>query len=303
MIRKKEKETQIKELESAITGLEEVIDHPETGLKVLIKNTEDSLVENTQSQAEETKARREENLVYQKNVANTAEATEMLQTGIAALEKYYSDLKEQQEKELELMQKKRADPEPPETWSGSYKGQSEQGNKVLEMLNFVLKATEDEETAHHDAEQTAQADYEDSMAALKKTEEDLQKSLVKLQEELADAEKSLVMKREDLEKTEAEKLAIEQYLENIKPGCDFITDNYEDREKNRGLETEALEKAAELLKGTPSFTAAKLREKEESWGKCRKICTKDEAHVDCKACLADVSVPGFCAGHRGTAGC
>merc|ERR550532_3566763 len=141
------------------------------------------------------------------------------------------------------------------------------------------------------------------MAALKESEEDLQKSLAKLQEELADAEKSLVMKNTDLEKTEAEKLAIEQYLEKIKPGCDFITDNYEDREKNRGLETEALKKAAKLLKGTPAFAAAKTTEKEESWGTCRKICTKDEADVACKACLADVSIPGYCAGHPGTAGC
>jgi len=300
--KKKEKEAQIQELESAISGLEETIDHPETGLKVMIKETEDSLVKNSQNQAEETKARREENIVYQKNVKNTAEATELLQTGIAALEKYYSDLKEQQEKELELMQKKRADPEPPKTWSGSYKGQSDQGNKVLEMLNFVLKATADEETAHHDAEQTAQADYEDSMAALKKAEEELQESLVKSQEELAEAEKSLVIKRQELEKTEAEKLAIEQYLEKIKAGCDFITDNYEAREKNRGLETQALKKATKLLKGTPAFAAATAIEKKESWGKCEKICSKDEAHVGCKACLADVSVPGYCAGHPGTAG-
>merc|ERR1719410_2633624 len=108
------------------------------------------------------------------------------------------------------------------------------------------------------------------MAALKKAEEELEEALAKSQEELADAEKSLLMKKQDLEKTEAEKLAIEQYLEKIKPGCDFITDNYEDREKNRGLETEALKKAIKLLKGTPSYAAAKATEKEESWGKCRK---------------------------------
>merc|ERR1719362_2739591 len=51
--KKKEKEAQIQELESAISGLEETIDHPETGLKVMIKETEDSLVKNSQNQAEE----------------------------------------------------------------------------------------------------------------------------------------------------------------------------------------------------------------------------------------------------------
>lgn len=253
----KAKETEIKGLKSAIAELETNIDHPETGLKVMILETGEKLVANQKSQEDEAKVRKEENALYRENVQNTAEAAVMLQKAIEALEKYYTQLEKNKEKELELAQE---DPAPPETWSGGYEGQSEQGNKVLEMIKFVLKSTEDEEAAFHKEEKSAQSDFEASMEELKKSEAELEKSLVNYRKELADAEKDLVMKREQLDKTEHDKAAIEKYLETIKPGCDFITDNYDDRTKNRALETKALDKAAELLKGTPAYKAAEAKE-------------------------------------------
>jgi len=249
----KAKTAEVKELKSAITELETTIDHPETGLKVMIEETKEKIVENQKSQEDETKVRKEENALYIKNVERTAVAAEMLQRAIAVLEKYYAQL----ETNLKLVQE---DPAPPETWSGDFKGQSESGNKVIDMLKFILKETEDEEAKYKEDEKQAQSDYEESMEELKKTEEELRKSLVKYQKELADAEKDLEMKKLDLEKTEHDKAAVEKYLETIKPGCDFITDNYDDREKYRALETKALEKAATLLKDTPAYKAAAAKE-------------------------------------------
>jgi len=253
----KAKETEIKELKSAITKLESSIDHPEDGLKVMIQETDEKLFENQKNQEDETKVRNEENALYQKNVEHTAQAAKMLQKAIAVLEKYYAQLEKEKEKELELAQE---DPKPPETWDEGYDGQGEQGNKVIEMLKFVLKETEDEEAKYRADEKQAQSDFEDSMEELKETEEELRKSSVKYRKELADAEKDLVMKQEDLEKTKHDKAAIEKYLKTIKPGCDFITENYDDRVKNRALETKALDKAAELLKGTPAYKAAIAKE-------------------------------------------
>jgi len=301
--KKDKKKEQIEDLESGIAELEKTIDDPETGLKAMIKESEESLAENSKTQSDETKTRREENLLYQKRVSNTADAVEMLQMGLEALEEFYAELKKKEDEDLELVQR-REDPDPPKTWEeGGFKGQSESGNKVIGMIKFVLEATEKEEATHHEDEQKAQADYEDSMAELKKDEEDLRKSLVKSRDGLAEAEKELVTKRQALEKTEREKLTIEQYLEKIKPGCDFITKNFDTREKNRKTETKALEKAAKLLKATPAYASAKAADKKDGFGKCKETCLKDEAHVDCKSCLAEVSVPGYCAGHPDTAGC
>merc|ERR1719194_344984 len=141
------------------------------------------------------------------------------------------------------------------------------------------------------------------MAELKAKEEDSQKTLASLQEKLAEAEKDLLDAQEDLKATTKDKEAIEAYLLKIKPGCDFITKNFDLREKNRGTEKAALEKAIKLIKGTPAYKSAVNAATVESYGDCKEPCVKDEDHVECKACMADVTIPAYCAGHKGTAGC
>merc|ERR1719326_943226 len=124
---------------------------------------------------------------------------------------------------------------------------------------------------------------------------ELQETLVNLKETLAEKEIALQAAKEDLEKTIAGKEAIEAYLEKIKPGCDFITENIDLRDKNRDIEAKALEKAMEILKGSPAYKAAVIKADQEAMGECKEICVKNEAHAECKACLAGVTVPGYCA--------
>mmetsp|Transcript_69995 Transcript_69995/g.198381 ORF Transcript_69995/g.198381 Transcript_69995/m.198381 type:complete len:761 (+) Transcript_69995:70-2352(+) len=296
------KMTQIGGLNTDISTLVQTIDDPVTGLKVTIQQIEESLVQNSQAQTDETKARRDENALYQRDVANAAEAEALLKKAIDVLDRHYTAIEEAQLQALNASFVQ-ADPAPPATWSGSYAGQRAQGTSVIRMLSFVLSETQKEEQASHNSEQQAQVSYEDSMAQLKTQEGNLQTSLLQDQKALADAELDLAGKRADLERTEREKTAIERYLEKIKPGCDFITTNFADRKQYRQQETAALDKAVQLLSATPAFAAAKTAEKHSAWGACAGTCVVDEAHVDCKACLAGVSVPGYCAGHPGTQGC
>merc|ERR1719487_249454 len=94
------------------------------------------------------------------------------------------------------------------------------------------------------------------MAELKSEQAKLEKSLAQLQEDLAATEKTLLSKKEDLKATEADKAAIEAYLLKIKPGCDFITTNFDLRETNRATEKAAMENAVVLIKGTPAYKTA-----------------------------------------------
>jgi len=276
--------------------LQSSIDDPARGFKAMIQQTQDGLVTNSESQASETKTRREENVVYQQAVADADEAAALLTKAIAALEKYYSSL------QLEPRSLVQADPAPPATW-GNYTGQSTDATNVLSLLRFIHSETEKEEAALHTAEQTAQTSYEDSMTTLKTQESDLQTNLVTFQQSLAQAEKDLADKRDELDKTQREKTSIERYLEQIKPGCDFVTTNLRDRETHRLQETAALDKAVTLLKATPAYVAATAAAKLAAQGPCQTTCAASEDHVDCKACLAGVSVPGYCAGHPTTTGC
>merc|ERR1719333_1920326 len=141
------------------------------------------------------------------------------------------------------------------------------------------------------------------MASLKKEQAKKEKSLAELQDKLAKAEADLLEVEEDHKTTTEDKESIEAYLEKIKPGCDFITKNFDLREKSRGTEKDALETAKKTLKGSPAYKNAVADATVESYGKCKEPCVKDAAHVKCKACMADVTIPAYCAGHKGTAGC
>merc|ERR1712194_403219 len=117
--------------------------------------------------------------------------------------------------------------------------------------------------------------------------------------------KQLLEKTANLKATVEEKESLEAYLVKIEPGCDFITLNIGSRKTNRQTEKDALGNAKATLKGSPAFKEFMAEAHAESLGKCKAICLppNDEDHVDCKACLADVSNPGYCAGHPGTTGC
>merc|ERR1719277_1514043 len=141
------------------------------------------------------------------------------------------------------------------------------------------------------------------MDELKVTQDGLEKSLASLKATLAEKKKTLMEKDRDLEKTKAEKAALEAYLVKIKPGCDFIIENLDLRVSNRATEKEALEAAKGHLMGSPAYKEAMEVAHNESLHDCLGICAPNEDHVDCKACLADVTVPGYCAGHPTTEGC
>merc|ERR1719152_15356 len=142
------------------------------------------------------------------------------------------------------------------------------------------------------------------MTELKSEEGTLETSLVTLKKTLADKELELEKQREELDITTREKVAIERYLEQIKPGCDFITTNFDMRENSRAEEKAALEKAVTLLTETAAYKAAVSSEELAALGSCQALCLgENRTQAPCEACLAGVSVPGYCAGHPGTEGC
>jgi len=296
-----QKKKDILSLDKTIDKLDTTINDEKTGLKKQIEDTETSLVQNTESQTTETKERTEDNLNYQQDVKNLQAASGILTKGLKVLKVYYDDLAKKLANGEALMQE---DPDAPEAWKGdgAYAGQSNQGGDVIKMLEFILDETGKEETQAHADEEKAQADYEDSMTKLKSEEAAAEKSLANLQETLAAKEKELLEAGEDLKTTTADKESIESYLGKIKPGCDFMTTNFAQREKNRATETAALKKAIGLIKATPAYKTAVTAATNESYGDC-KMCVDDSAHVDCKSCMADVTVPAYCAGHKGTKGC
>jgi len=295
-----DKVNQIDTLNGEIEVLEETIDDPVTGLKTQIKEAEASLLSCVKSQKTETKERTEANLLYQTDIKNLVAAEDILAKAIKALRSYYDKLEERMDG-YEFLQRKE-DPQAPETF-GNYGGQSSKGGDAIEMLEFILEETKKEETEAHSDEENSQHDYEDSMTDLKAEEASLEETLATLHETLAAKEEELLQKREEHKATTTEKESIEAYLLKIKPGCDFITENFDERETNRATETTAMEEAIDLIKDTPAYKTAEAEKHVEGFGDCKDKCVDQEEHVECKACMAKTSIPGYCAGHAGTEGC
>lgn len=296
------------QLRTAITGLKKDINNPGEGLLDLIALSETNIAENTAAQKTETEQRQKENKAYQADVANLQQAQKLLGSAVNVLKKYYAKVEAAAEDSAEDVKTLPGESEAaPGTWEDEkgYKGQSSAGGKVIEMLEFIEAETAKEEKTAEDTEAAATKDYEESVESRKQREASLQKGLLEMKGLLAEKETELAQKQTEVKKTADEKKKVEAYLESIKPGCDFITTNKDLRDKRRSDESTALKKARTLLKKSPAYVNAVAAQKTEDLGACKEDC-KDGAALEqavCKACLADVTVPAYCAGHAGTAGC
>jgi hypothetical protein len=212
-----EKNKEILRLQSKMDELDVLINDPETGLKAQIEATEMSLEENHHAQIEETTQRKSDNVAYQKNIKNMVEAQALIQNAVKVLDSFYD--------KISFVQSKKEDPAPPPVLNAG--PQVGKGNSAIKMLEYILSETKKEEANAHSDEESAQHDYEDSMTALKDEQAKMEKSLTRLKGALSKAEESLLQAQEDHKATVEDKLAIEAYLEKIKPGCEFITKNFE----------------------------------------------------------------------------
>jgi len=240
---------QIETLEGEIDDLDDQINNPETGLIAQIKGTEEDITENHETQASETKTRNEEHAVYLEETSNCKSAEAILKKAIHVLQRYYdAQAKHLEESFLQVSE----EPAPPDA-DFNAAGQSEKGNEVLDMLNFIKDETEKERETIQEDEDDAQSDFDSSIESLKGELENLEDSLASLNEDLAEKKKSFATKKVDLKDTKHAKKAIEKYIKELEPGCDFITENFDLRNENRETETAALEKADALIKDTPAY--------------------------------------------------
>mmetsp|Transcript_96117 Transcript_96117/g.269037 ORF Transcript_96117/g.269037 Transcript_96117/m.269037 type:complete len:768 (-) Transcript_96117:89-2392(-) len=303
-----EKDADISNLNVDIQMLTVDIEDPQVGLKALIRQSEDILQHNSQSQMSETAQRKKENGAYQKDISNLVQAQALLQRAVVILRKFYSKIDAQIAKAgaslVQSAKGKRDDPAPPGTWEDKYHGQSGGGVTAIDMLEYILQDTKAEEAQAHEDERLAQHMYEDSMAGLKQEEADTQDGLAADRKLLTEKEGSLLEKQRELVDAQNELKALEKYLDEIRPGCDFIMQNIDLRMSHRENERMALETSVTMIKESPGYEAQMAKEHTTALGECVDVCkAKTEEHVECKACLAHTSVPGYCAGHAGVMGC
>jgi hypothetical protein len=182
--------------------------------------------------------------------------------------------------------------------------QSNNGNKVIDMLNFIAGETTDEKDNAISSEQSAVDTYDDEMSTAKTAETGMMEAIDGFKLDLANTEKSLEEANAELSTTTEEHTATVKYLADIEPGCTFIQTNYDGRKDARKAEKDALANAVSMLKATPIFQRFLAEAEKEAMGKCAPLCEGDkEPEAECQACLQGVSVFGYCVTNPDTPGC
>merc|ERR1719146_515650 len=156
------------------------------------------------------------------------------------------------------------------------------------MLKYILDQTIEEEHEEHMTEEANQHAFEEELADLKKQEQSILDTIADLEAEITEKEANIESTHKEREATELEKKNTERYIEEIKPGCDFIDENIETRKENRAAEIKSLNGALEAMEGTPAFKEAEAEEERDMYGSCADLCIGKKDSLDCKACMEGV---------------
>lgn len=305
--------TKITNLQDSVTGTGG-FDAQIVTLNTAIAGFDATLASNDKQRSTETADRQKNNALYQSEVANAASTIALLSKSIKVLGTYYADMKaqmageDQSKRNAEDASQFNSSAEG-QTWDeGSYKGQGGAGgadNAALAMLKFIQNETVTEQMDLHKDENEAQVSFEDSMAVKQKTEKDTLALKATSTSDLADATLKRMQALANLKAQQDELKATQDLMAKNLPGCTFVKDPA--RLAARTKDTRNIVAAEAQIKDTDVYKAAVKESLHAGYGKCRSKCISggivDDAKVACKACQADTTEVGYCAGHKSTPGC
>merc|ERR1719160_355911 len=141
-----------------------------------------------------------------------------------------------------------APPPPPETF-GAYTKKSGKSNGVIKLMDMMIGDVKTDLTDGEHAEEMAQKDYENLMAASQKTRATNAESITEKESASSEwTEKIENAKTEQASTTEA--LAkVKEYIAGLHSSCDFLFENYGARKEARTNEVEGLKNAKSVLAG------------------------------------------------------
>merc|ERR1719243_144252 len=122
-----------------------------------------------------------------------------------------------------------------------------QSGQIFGILKQMKETFETNLSESQKAEMAAQKAYEELKAALEAQIAAAQDAIDKKTQELADTDEKLANSKQDLEDTRAKLSADEEFLRMLKEKCQMTDQEWEERQKTRQLEMEAVSKALAIL--------------------------------------------------------
>jgi len=232
--RKADLEAKIAELESTIKALEaDIAKATEDIEKAMVALQSASL------------GRKEENLDYQKVVADQTVVIDVLKKALNRMAKYYEG--------ESLLQRRRSgeDPAPGSVAPVAqmeYKPSSGAAG-VMQMLEKLVSEAKVLMAESKASENQAQKAYEETIAGTNAQIADLQRLVTTKTKAKAKATKDKIQAEEDLSATVLELEGLAKYLADLHSECDFLLHNFDTRQESRGAEVEALQQAKQILNG------------------------------------------------------
>jgi len=247
-----EKETKNKhkheDLNYGIARLENKIDKlndRKTKLETQITNVEKETEEHV-DMMEQAKADREAaHDRFEQAKADDTAAIALLQQASKALESY--------SKNNALLQKapefKRSKDDAPEAKFSKKDSRKQANNGILAILAQITENLQREIAEGAEQEANDQAEYEKQRADDRQTHQTLKDTRSDLQAEVAETKADIGALEQDKTNTEGQRDTVVDVLKEIKPGCDWIRQNFDNRRFLRKQEVEGLMDAKAVLAG------------------------------------------------------
>lgn len=245
-----------KDTSNAIDDLTDKIEALEKEIKEHndeIREKEEEIDTLEQELKEAKKIREEEHEAWEANDEADKMASELVEDAKEVLTTFYK------ENNLNLVQRKmepveagEAPPPPPTTWEGDYKGATEEANGIVGILEKIKEEIDTDRADAKTAEDDAQSDFDTLESDTETSIGDLNTAIEDLTTTVSDKEDTIASDKEEQGNKKDELKTTLKMLKEDQPGCDFVTVNFEMREKNREIETKGLTKAKEILEGENS---------------------------------------------------
>lgn len=217
-----------KQKAEALEGIEEVLDE--------IKDMEEERVQ--------------ENDDFKTAKKDDEDAIKLIEEARDALAKFY---KENAPKLIQEPKFKKPADQPPEFKLSSDKHRKGQAMGVVELMGLLISDLETEIKNGIKAEEKAQLDFEDRMEKAKDLEKELRKTVTNLDGQIADNKSDKIDEEGDKEDNEGDLTTVHDDKEAIKPDCDWIIANFNERDEKREAEMNGLVEAKQFLAGAQAL--------------------------------------------------
>jgi len=236
----KDLEWKIEKNEAKINKLETMISDKTKEREATIKRIQETLEEIKEMKD----TRKEENDDFKQAKKDDEEAIKLLEKAKDALSEYYKKNALLQDPDFDV-----SEDQAPEFKLSSTSKRKNESKGIVGLMEVLIEDLQTEIKNGEKAEEDAQLDFEENLAAAKKLVDDLTKKKTNLKEQIAEHNEDKTDEEDDKKANNKDLDDENEYKAEIEPDCDWILENFDKRDQKREAEMNGLVEAKSFLAG------------------------------------------------------